>query len=173
MSLQLPEVLNHFNLYNEAEKLIGLTGDVELPELNMITDTLSGSGVMGEIEDPVTGAFESTTIKFKWACLHRDLFKLVDTTQPTQLTLRASLQCMDTATGYTDYYPCKIVLRGKAKTVNLGTAQNGKKMECETEIEIMYIKVVLDNETLLEVDKLNFVYVVNGKDMLEKIRAQI
>ena len=51
--------------------------------------------------------------------------------------------------------------------------EKGKKMECETEIEIMYIKVVVDKETLLELDKLNFVYVLNNEDMLEKIRAQI
>ena len=46
-------------------------------------------------------------------------------------------------------------------------------MECETEIEIMYIKVVVDREVLIELDKLNFVYVLNGVDMLEKIRAQV
>ena len=171
--LQLPEVLNHFNLYNEAEKMIGQDGEIELPELSMINDTLSGSGVLGEIEDPVTGQFESASIKIKWACLHRDYFKLVNTSKPVQLTLRASLQCMDTETGYTDYYPCKIVTRGKAKTINLGSMEKGKKMECETEIEIVYIKVVVDKETLLELDKLNFVYVLNNEDMLEKIRAQI
>lgn len=173
MSLQLPEVLNSFNLYNETEKLIGLTGEVELPELTMINDTLTGSGIMGEIEDPVTGQFESATMTFKWSCLHKDYFKLVNTTKPSQLTLRGSLQCLDTDTGYTDYYPVKIVVRGKAKTIKLGTAEKGKKMECETEIEVMYIKVVVNNETLLELDKLNFRYVLNGQDMLEKIRAQI
>ena len=173
MSLQLPEVLNHFNLYNETEKLIGLTGEVELPEFTMINDSLDGSGVLGEIEDPVTGQFESASMKFKWSCLHKDYFKLINTTRPSQLTLRASLQCIDTGTGYTDYYPCKIVVRGKAKTVNLGSAEKGKKMECETEIEVMYIKVVVANKTLFELDKLNFVYVLNGVDMLEKIRAQV
>lgn len=173
MSLQLPEVLNHFNLYNETEKLIGLTGEVELPEFTMINDSLDGSGVLGEIEDPVTGQFESASMKFKWSCLHKDYFKLINTTRPSQLTLRASLQCIDTGTGYTDYYPCKIVVRGKAKTVNLGSAEKGKKMECETEIEVMYIKVVVANKVLFELDKLNFVYILNGVDMLEKIRTQV
>lgn len=173
MSLQLPEVLNHFNLYNETEKLIGLTGEVELPEFTMINDSLDGSGVLGEIEDPVTGQFESASMKFKWSCLHKDYFKLINTTRPSQLTLRASLQCIDTGTGYTDYYPCKIVVRGKAKTVKLGSAEKGKKMECETEIEVMYIKVVVANKTLFELDKLNFVYILNGVDMLEKIRTQV
>lgn len=173
MSIQLPEVLNHFNLYNEAEKMIGINADVELPDLTMITDTLNGSGVLGEIEDPVTGQFESATMKIKWTCLHKDYFKLVNTTKPSLLTLRASLQCIDTGTGYTDYYPVKIVIRGKAKNITLGKAEKGKKMECETEIELMYIKILVDKENLFELDKLNFKFVLNGKDMLEKIRTQV
>ena len=67
----------------------------------------------------------------------------------------------------------RIVVRGKAKKMSLGKAEPGKKMECETEIEIMYIKVELNKEVLMELDKLNFKYVLNGVDMMEKIRAQI
>ena len=169
----LPEVLNSFNLYDDTEKLVGVTGEVTLPEFTMINDTLDGAGILGEIEDPVTGQFESATMSFTWSCLNKSFLKLMNTTKPRQLTLRASLQCMDTATGQTDYYPCKIVVRGKAKTVNFGKAEKAKKMECETEIEVMYFKVVLNNSTLFELDKLNFKFVVNGQDMRAKIRKQI
>lgn len=173
MALQLPEVLNDFNLYGEGEKLVGQDAEITLPELTMVTDTLSGSGIMGEVEDPVTGQFESATMGIKWTCLNRDYFKLLDTTKPLMLTLRGSLQCMDTSTGYTDYYPAKIIVRGKAKTINLGKFEKGKKMESETQIEIMYIKVTVDGETLIELDKLNFKFVLNGEDKLAKIRAQV
>ena len=173
MALILPEVLNDFNLYGDGEKMIGQTGEVTLPDFTMITDTLQGSGVMGEIEDPVTGQFESATMSFTWACLHENYFKLVNTTKPVTLTLRAALQCMDTETAYTDYYPVKIVVRGKAKTVNLGKAEKGKKMECETEIEVIYIKVEVNKKTLFELDKLNGVYILNGEDMLKKIRQYV
>lgn len=171
--LKLPELLNDFNVYDEGEKLIGVDGDVELPELKAITDTLSGSGVLGELEAPATGQFEDATVKVKWTALYKDMFKLSDTTKPQQLTFRGSLQCIDTDTGYTDYYPVKIVVRGKAKTTNLGKLEKGKKMECETEIGIMYIKVQVNKETLLELDKLNFKFILNGEDKLEKIRAQV
>lgn len=171
--LALPEVLNDFNLYGDGEKLIGIDADVELPELTAITDTLNGSGVLGEIEDPVTGQFESATMTIKWTALHKDFFKIVDTTNPKQLTLRGSLQQLDTDTGKTDYYPIKIVVRGKAKTIQLGKFEKGKKMENQTEIEVMYLKVTVDKTTLIELDKLNFKFVLNGEDKLAKIRAQV
>jgi hypothetical protein len=172
-NLQLPEVLNHFNLYNETDRMIGIDGAVDLPELSMLKETINGSGVLGEFEDSVTGQFESASMTIRWTCLHPDYFKLVNTTKPSQLTLRASIQMLDTETGYTDYYPVKIVVRGKAKTVNLGTVEKGKKMECETEIEILYIKIMVNSEKLFELDKLNFKYVLNGEDLLKKIRSQV
>ena len=59
MASIIPEVLNHFNIYNGANALVGVSGEVELPELEAITDTVEGTGVLGEIEDPVTGQFSS------------------------------------------------------------------------------------------------------------------
>ena len=169
----IPEVLNHFNVYNDsAKKLIGISGELELPEMEAITDTLEGSGVLGEIEDPVTGQFSSMKMKIPFAVLYEDMFSIMNTTKPPQLTLRASMQCMDPSTGETGYYPVKNVVRGKASTSNMGKVVKGKKMEPEVELEILYIKIQINNKTVLELDKLNFKYVLNGVDMLAKIRSQ-
>ena len=48
-----------------------------------------------------------------------------------------------------------------------------KKGEPEIEMEILYIKIAIENETVLELDKLNFRFVLNGKDLLAEIRSQI
>lgn len=65
-----------------------------------------------------------------------------------------------------------ITLEAKAKTTTLGKVAKGKKMESEVELEILYIKVEINNAVVLELDKLNFVFVLNGKDMLAQIRSQ-
>lgn len=174
MGIVIPEVLNHYNVYNDkAKKLIGISGEIELGELEALTDTLEGAGVLGEIEDAVTGQFASIKIKIPFSVLYEDMFSIIDTTNPPQLTLRASMQCMDPTTGSTGYYPVKIVVRGKATNTNLGKATKGKKMEPEVELEVMYIKIQINNKTTLELDKLNFKFVLNGKDMLAKIRSQV
>ncbi len=173
MKTVIPEVINHFNIYNEAQKVIGISGEVELPKMEAITDTIEGAGVLGEIEDPVTGQFSSMQIKIPFSVLYDSTFNLMDTTKPPQLTLRGSMQCMDPSTGATDYYPIKIVIRGKAKNSTLGKVVKGKKMEPEIELEVLYIKVMINNKTVMELDKLNFKFVLNGKDMLAKIRKQV
>lgn len=93
--------------------------------------------------------------------------------KPTQVGGTEAMQCMDPTTGATGYYPVKIVVRGKATNTNLGKATKGKKMEPEVELEVMYIKIQINNKTTLELDKLNFKFVLNGKDMLAKIRSQV
>ncbi len=169
----IPEVMNNYNVYNDrAKKLIGISGEVELPELEAITDTVEAAGVLGEVEDPVTGQFSSAKIKIPFSNLYEDIFTLMDTTKPPQLTLRGSMQVMNSSTGGTDYIPVKIVVRGKATTSSLGKLVKGKKGEPEIELEILYIKVMINNRTTLELDKLNFKFAINGKDMLAKIRSQ-
>lgn len=169
----LPGVVNRYNVYNEAHRLIGMSGEVELPELESITDTLEGAGVLGEIDIPVTGQFSSMKVKIKFTVLQEDLFDLMDTTKALQLTLRGSMQGLNPDTSGTDYYPVKIVLRGKASNTSLGKMENGKKGEPEVELELLYIKVIINNKTRLELDKLNFKFVLNGVDMLAKIRSMI
>ena len=152
----LPEVINHYNVYNDANRVVGISGEVELPELEAITDTIEGAGILGEIEDPVTGQFSSIKVKIPFAVLYEDLFSLMNTTKTPQLTLRGSMQCMDPTTGATDYYPVKIVIRGKASTTSLGKLAKGKKGEPEIELEVFYLKILINNKTMLELDKLNF-----------------
>lgn len=169
----IPEVINNYNVYDsKAKKLIGISGEVELPSLEAITDTIEAAGILGEVEDPVTGQFSSMKIKIPFSNLYTDQFNLMDTTNPPQLTLRGSMQVMNSATGGTDYVPVKIVTRGKSTTSSMGKLSKGKKGEPEIEMEVLYLKVMINNKTTLELDKLNFKYVLNGKDMLAKIRSQ-
>lgn len=168
----IPELINAYNVYLSG-RLLGVSGEVELPELSALTETIEAAGILGEIEAPATGHFSSTTVKIPFAILHEDVFKLADTTKALDLTLRGSEQFMDKRTGNTEDIPVKIVIRGKAKSDKLGKFVKGKKGEPEVEIEALYIKVDVNGTTELELDKLNFKYVVNGKDLMAKIRKNI
>ena len=124
----IPEVINNYNVYDsKAKKLIGISGEVELPSLEAITDTIEAAGILGEVEDPVTGQFSSMKIKIPFSNLYTDQFNLMDTTNPPQLTLRGSMQVMNSATGGTDYVPVKIVTRGKSTTSSMGNYPKAKK----------------------------------------------
>lgn len=170
--LIIPELLNHYNVYNDASKLVGVSGDVELPDFEAITETIEGAGVLGEIEATATGQFSSMIIKIPFSVLYEDMFTLVNSATGVNVTLRGSAQFMDPTPGITDHYPVKVVVRGKCKKYSLGKMTKGKKMDPSVELEILYIKIDVNNKPVVELDKVNFKYAVNGVDLLEKIRSQ-
>ena len=65
----------------------------------------------------------------------------------------------------------RIVERGRLKNFTPGKLAIGKQMDAKVTLEVLYLLVEIDGETKLEYDKLNSVFVVNGKDLLEKVRA--
>lgn len=168
----IPELINGYNVYLSG-RVLGVSGEVELPSLESITETVEVAGILGEIEAPATGHYGSTKVKIPFAVLHEDVLALADTTKNLELTLRGSEQFADKSSGAIDDVPVRVVVRGRATTVTLGSFTKGKKGEPEVEIEASYIKIEVDGETKLELDKLNFKCVVNGKDLLAKVRRNI
>ena len=45
-------------------------------------------------------------------------------------------------------------------------------MDSSVSLELSYILIEVDGETMFELDKLNDVFVVDGVDLLEKVRKQ-
>ena len=65
----------------------------------------------------------------------------------------------------------RIVMGGRVKEFNPGTVKKGDAMDAETTLELTYYMIEVDGEQVVEVDKLNGVYKVNGSDMLAGIAA--
>lgn len=90
-SLTIPQVLHAFNIYESGNALAGISGDVTLPDLESMTETLSGPGIAGEIEAPVLGFFSSMTVEIPFAVIYGDYFRLMKFQKNCELMLRGSL----------------------------------------------------------------------------------
>ena len=87
----IPEVIRDFNLYLTGNRLGGTTGEVALPDFEAITATISGNGILGEYEAAVPGHFPSMAPEIPFRCINEDYFKMIDPTQPIDITLRGSI----------------------------------------------------------------------------------
>lgn len=166
----IPEIINNFNAYNNGNVLIGVTGAVALPTFDAITETISGAGILGEYETSIVGMYSSMSQEVPFRVLDNDIFSLMDPSSLVDLTFRASAQSTVKATGAIDYKGMRVVERGRLKGFNPGSFENGKQMGSSVTLELLYILVEIDGKTMLEYDKLNAVFKVNGKDLLEKVR---
>jgi len=77
---------------------------------------------------------------------------------------------MDSGTGKVGYSQFSVAVRGLVKAFSPGSAKAGAKMESKVTLSLSYYKIVIDGTTMLEIDKLNGVYIVNGKDVLKEVR---
>lgn len=170
--LGIPGIINNFNLYYQGTALVGLTGEITLPDFEGMTETLSDPGILGEIEEVIIGRFGSMEMEIPFRILDEDAFKLMSPIDALDLTLRASEQYTVKGTGAIDYKGMRVVVRGRQKKLVSGTVAQGAAMEAAVTVEITYIMIELDGKKRIELDKLNNVYKVNDVDLLAKIRKQ-
>lgn len=167
----VPEVINNFNAYNKGNVLVGVTGSVQLPNFEAITEEISGAGVLGSYDTAIPGFYSSMAQEVPFRILDTDIFAIMNPGELVDLTFRASEQHTVKSTGALDYKGMRVVERGRLKSFSPGKLELGKQMGASVTLELLYILIEIDGKTKLEYDKLNSVFVVNGKDLLEKVRA--
>ncbi len=167
---KIPHAINRFHMYKSGNKLVGVTGEVTLPSVKYLSDTLEGAGVGGSIDMPIIGLTEGMQMEIPYMALSEEIFDVLDPTASVDLNLRGALQLADSSTGKIDFISISITVRGVVKEFKPGTIKAGAKMGSSVTLELSYYKIEIDGNTMYEIDKLNSVFVVNGHDVLEKVR---
>lgn len=165
--------INAYNVYLDGKKLIGVSDEVTLPNFEALTETLSGAGLLGEIDEPLLGHFGASEIEIPFRTLNNDMFKLANMQSAVNLTLRMSTQTINESNMNTDFLPSRVVIKGKNKALTGGKVKQGSGTGPSLKVEILYILIEVNKKPKFELDKLNFVYKVNGNDLLKKVRAQV
>lgn len=165
--------INAYNVYRGSKKLVGLSDEVTLPDFEGLTETLSGPGMLGEIDEPLLGHFGASEIEIPFRTLDEEMFDLLAQGQAVDLTLRMSTQAIVETSMATDFMPSRIVIKGKSKGFTGGSVKQGQGTGSSVKVEVIYILIEVNNKKKFELDKLNFVYKVNGNDLLAKVRKQV
>lgn len=168
-----PEVVNKFNVYNDAGRIVGTTGEISLATLQAMTAAVSGAGILGEYNTAVIGMFQSISQDIPFRMVDKDFFGMLNTGEQSKLVLRASVQQRNRETGGTlSTQHMRLVFRGHPTAANMGTLKMGDLMNASVTLELTYILVEIGGVVMLELDKLNSVYKVNDVDLLAEIRRQ-
>jgi len=171
--MKLATKVNAYNVYLDGNKLVGISDEVTLPDFEALTETLSGAGILGEIDEPLLGHFKASEMEIPFRTLNEHMFRLASMSKALNLTLRASTQTIDTGNINTGAMPSRIVIKGKNKAITGGKLKQGEGTGSSIKVEITYILIEVNGAKKFELDKLNFVYKVNGVDLLKAIRKQV
>ena len=168
----VPEKINEYNAYMDGEKMVGVVPDVDLPEIGMKASEVEGAGMLGVLDSPTIGQFESMEQEVKFNVLYSSAINMLNPLTAVNLTFRAAQQVYDKTGGYA-FKGLRIVEQGRAKKFKPGKLKRAEGMEATVTLELTYILVEVDGTVMLEIDKLNQKYIVNGQDMLAGIAALV
>lgn len=142
------------------------------PEIAMMSDGLTGSGIMGEIDLPTLGQIDSMEVEL---ALNKTNERAIAMFAPGAHTMevRWVTNVLDTATGNSKIQANKEIVKYLPKTLGLGDVETNETNEGTLTGEVLTYQYIIDGKTVIKIDKLNNVFIVNGKDYSSAIRAAL
>lgn len=165
----IPTKINRYNVYNSGNRLLGMGDELTLPDFEPSSETVSGAGILGEIDDPTPGYFANQEIEIPFRILDKEATDMLDITKAVQLEIRGAEQTTNSE-GDIEFRGVRVVIRGRCKKFAPGKMKAGNPMDTSITLSILYILIELEGEPVLELDKMNEVFKINGNDILAKVK---
>jgi len=168
----IPEKLNDFKVYaNDNPSLAGVS-DIQLPSLNFLSDTVTGSGILGEYNAPNFLQTESMQLTINWRMITDNISEFLKP-ESIKLDCRLANQEYDPVSSKHSFVANRLVVRGNVTGNDLGRATKGSGYEGSSTVEVLYFKLERNGSTLIEIDKINYVFVVDGTDYTAQLREAL
>lgn len=167
----IPDKLIDYALFLNGDEKLG-TGDVSLPDLEAMTETVKGNGINGEVEMPTLGMLGKLPLKISWRTITRDLTELA-APKAHDIEARGAQQHYDSGTGEMIVRSIRVVARALPKKTGLGKFAVASTTGSSTEMECVYFKMEIDGKTVIEIDKFARICNINGKDYFASVKAAL
>lgn len=164
-------MLTGYEVYHEGTRFLGMA-DVELPDFTFKTDTLTGPGIMGDLDMPGLGHTESLEITLNWRTINTDLIKLA-AQKAHDVTLRGSQQNYDQSQKKIASEAVRIDFRGIPKQATLGKFEHVSQTESKSVFEVITLHVYVADVQKIKYDKVNYLCVIDGVDYLSEYRKNV
>lgn len=168
----VPERLTAFRVYLDGTSDLKAVADIQLPSFEPMKDTVKGAGIAGEYESPTLGHFGSMKLSMTWRTVTKDLLQVLRQ-KSQRFDCRGAFQDYDAAAGSYMIRKVRIVVQGPPMKVDLGKLDMGATSGSSTDIEVFYLKVDIDGQNYIEIDKLNYICTIDGVDYLADVRAAL
>lgn len=156
------------HLINSTFKEISESASVELPELTEKSDAISGAGIMGELELPVKGQYANLKVTVAYRTSSEN-FERATAPGVHSMEFSAAIQVLDKGTGETKTQYVKYYCKGYKAMAKAGKLEQGGEMDASAEYNLIYYKKTIDGTVAREIDKLNGVDKVFGKEYYQNI----
>lgn len=166
----IPEKLINYNLFVDGSRSESAIVDVDLPDVQFMSENITGAGIAGEIESPTLGHTSPLNMTLNIRTLIDEDFKYLEP-RAYSLEIKAGMQSYNQSEGKIQVKKLSVMVKGIPKGFSLGKASVGKPTDSKREFAVTYLKVEYEGKEVLEIDKTNMIFKVNGTDFLVDLRA--
>lgn len=167
--MALPSNLKHMNLFADGVSLVGEIDEVSLPKLTRKTEDYLGGGMVAPVQIDLHQ--EKLEMEITCAGYLRDAITQYGLAKADGGMWRFAGAYQRDDTG--DVMAVEIIARGRFSELDRGKAKVGSKSETKMKAALTYYKESIDGVDQIEIDAINFVFVIRGVDMLAKHRKAI
>lgn len=172
--MTIPAFINNFNVYDsknsKEQKLIGIGDEVQLPDFETITATISGAGLPGSIDMPVVGQFNSMNIDIPFYNISSNTLDFVEG-GTASLTLRGASQNADDSTGAISAEKVVANIKGMITKFAPGKIKKAEGTASSVSLALTYIKITVGSKDVIELNKLTGLFKINGKDAYQSFSS--
>lgn len=168
--MALPKILKYFNTFVDGNSFIGEAESITLPKLTQKLEKYRGAGMPGSVSINLGLDDDALSLELSMGGLVPALTKkLGGTISGTALRFAGAFQQDDSE----DFIKYEVEVTGRLKEEDSGDNKQGEVTKVKYSMECVYYKLTVDGEEVFEVDIINMIYKVDGKDLLEKARQAI
>lgn len=165
-----------YSIYDRTEggkpEFVADTTNLTRPSFVMLSDTIKGAGINGELDMPTMAQLGSLVYAIAFKRSNKKAVVLFGQ-KMQHLEVRWVTDVLDSESGKLSTCANKEIIKGYPKKLDLGDIETNKSNETSVELELTYYKFIQNGETLLEIDKLNNVFIVDGWDYAAELREAL
>ena len=164
-----------YSVYNKDSgkaKFIGDTNSYKRPDIESLTDTIKGAGMMGEIDLPAIGQIGAMEAELSFNKTNAEFIAL---SAPTahKIEVRWVTDVLDSSNASIAVEANKEILTVIPKKMSLGDIESNETNEATITMEVLAYEYYIAGKSVIKIDKLNNVFVVNGKDYYANIKKAL
>lgn len=148
------------------------TSSYKRPSIEMLTDSVKGAGIMGEIDLPTPGQIGPLEMEIAFKNSNKKAIDLFSQ-KSHDLEIRWATDVLDSSNGSVKISAKKDIIKCIPKKLDLGNIETNASNEGSLAAEIIYFQHIIDGESVIEIDKLNNVFKINGVDYSSTIRQAL
>lgn len=169
--MALPRKLKQLNMFGDGENWVGMAEEFVPAKLSRKFEAYRAGGMPGAANVDMGLDDAALDVEFTLGGYEAQLVRQMAAAKADGVMLRFAGSYQRDDSG--DISSVEIVCRGRYKELDRGTQKAGDNSQTKVSMTCTYYKEISDGETLVEIDTINMIEIVNGNDRMAEHRKNI